>query len=438
MATVVTMPKLGLTMTEGTVSQWLKAEGDQVSEGENLFVVSTDKITYEVQAECDGFLLKIYVPENESVAVGADVAVIGAQGESAGAPSSEKPQEKKEEAASPSPEKASASAPVMRKEGSVVRATPKARKTSRDNSLDIASIPGSGPEGRVLNKDVIAYMEMTPAEKLKVSPTAARIATDMGVDLTSVDADGRIMKNDILRSIAPAAQKAEDEIVPMTPMRRIIGERMLESSQTVPSVTFNMSFDCSAMMEFRKTVKEPAKEAGAKVSYNDIIMLACAKVLQEQPMCNCSTDVENQCYILHRDVNIGLAVAVDNGLLVPNVKGTQNMTLQEIAAATDDLVQKTRENRLLPEDMAGGTFTISNLGMFGVDSFTPIVNPPESCILAVNAIVDKPVVVDGEIVVRPMSVLSLTADHRAVDGADGARFLARLKELLESPLLLLL
>lgn len=432
------MPKLGLTMTEGTVSQWLKAEGDQVSEGENLFVVSTDKITYEVQAECDGFLLKIYVPEDGSVAVGADVAVIGAQGETVEASATEKPQEKREEATPASSEKPSGPAPVMRKEGSVVRATPKARKTSKDNSLDIAAIPGSGPEGRVINRDVMAYMEMTPAEKLKVSPTAARMAADMGVDLSSVNSDGRIMKNDVLRSMAPAVEKTEDEIVPMTPMRRIIGERMLGSTQNIPTVTYNMSFDCSAMMDFRKTVKEPAKDAGAKVSYNDIIMLACTKVLQEQPMCNCSTDVENQCYILHKDINIGLAVAVDGGLLVPNVKGTQNMSLQNIAAATDDLVQKTRDNRLLPEDMSGGTFTISNLGMFGVDSFTPIVNPPESCILAVNAIEEKPVVVNGEIVVRPMSVLCLTADHRAVDGADAARFLARLKELLESPLLLLL
>lgn len=428
MSTTLTMPKLGLTMTEGTVSKWLKKEGDAVTSGEALFVVSTDKITYEVTAEREGVLLKVYVEENGSVPVGAPVAVIGDQGEavedsqpvSGDAPvpveeSKEKPREVERPATTVSSGK--------------VKATPKARKTAKEKGIDLRTVVGSGPDGRIKNKDVLAAGP-------KASPVAAKMAKDLGVDLGSIDRDRRIMKSDVLGAAAGRAQ--EDSVVPMTAMRRIIAQRMLESTQTIPTVTYEMDLDCTAMIALREKAKPSAAKAGAKITYNDIIMMACAKVLVEQPMCNSSVDMEGQRYILHSSVNIGLAVAVEGGLLVPNVKDVQDKSLLEIAASTDELVQRSRENRLLPQDMEGGTFTISNLGMFGMRSFTPIVNPPESCILAVNAMEDRAVVVDGQVVVRTMTTLCLTADHRSVDGADAAKFLARLKELLESPVLLLL
>nr|WP_321500874.1 dihydrolipoamide acetyltransferase family protein [uncultured Dethiosulfovibrio sp.] len=428
MSTTLTMPKLGLTMTEGTVSKWLKKEGDAVTSGEALFVVSTDKITYEVTAEREGVLLKVYVEENGSVPVGAPVAVIGDQGEAvedsqpvsgeAPVPVEESKEDQKE-----------TERPATTVSSGKVKATPKARKTAREKGIDLSSVVGSGPDGRIKNRDVLAAGP-------KASPVATKMAKDLGVDLGSIDRDGRIMKSDVL--IASAGKPQEDSVVPMTAMRKIIAQRMLESTQTIPTVTYEMDLDCSAMIALREKAKPSAAKAGVKITYNDIIMMACAKVLGEQPMCNSSVDMEGQRYILHSSVNIGLAVAVEGGLLVPNVKDVQDKSLLEIASSTDELVQRSRENRLLPQDMEGGTFTISNLGMFGMRSFTPIVNPPESCILAVNAMEDRAVVVDGQVAVRTMTTLCLTADHRSVDGADAAKFLARLKELLESPVLLLL
>ena len=434
MSTTLTMPKLGLTMTEGTVSKWMKKEGDPVKSGEVLYVVSTDKITYEVQAERDGVLLKVYVDEDGSVPVGADVAVIGDEGESVSdaAPASSEPIASKAETETAATVPSKIAKPLAKGK---VRATPKARKTAKEKGVDLSTVVGTGPDGRIKNKDVLEAVKKGP----KTSPVAARMAADMGVDLSTVNADGRIMKADVIAATgAVVRQEAADSVVPMSTMRKIIAQRMLESTLTVPTVTYDMEIDCSAMMELRGKVKAAAAESGAKVSYNDIIMMACARVLQEQPMCNCSTDMENMTYIMHSSVNIGLAVAVDGGLLVPNVKDVQDKGLLDIAKGTDDLVARARDNQLMPADMEGGTFTVTNLGMFGVDSFTPIVNPPESCILAVNSMKEKPVVVDGKIEVRTMTTLCLTADHRSVDGADAAKFLARLKELLESPWLLLL
>ncbi len=431
MSTTLTMPKLGLTMTEGTVSKWLKKQGDSVSTGEVLFVVSTDKITYEVQAERDGVLLKVYVEENGSVPVGGKVAVLGDQGESVPDETEVGTTETVEKASGNAGPSATTKVPSTKT--SRLRATPKAKKAARDNGVDLSTLIGTGPDGRIRYKDVMEARERGP----KTSPAAAKMAAELGIDPGSIKTDGRVMKSDIAAA-AHLSTKPSDSTIPMTPMRKIIAQRMSESARTIPTVTYDMEVDCSSMIALREKAKTQASKAGIKVTYNDIIMMACARVLMEQPMCNCSVDMDNQSYILHDSVNIGLAVAVEGGLLVPNVKEVQDKSLLEIASATDDLVERSRNNQLLPLDMEGGTFTISNLGMFGMKSFTPIVNPPESCILAVNAMMEKPVVLDGQIVVRTMTTLCLTADHRSVDGADAARFLARLRELLESPMLLLL
>jgi len=212
---------------------------------------------------------------------------------------------------------------------------------------------------------------------------------------------------------------------------------MTHSASTIPSVVFNIEVDFSEFISFRSKIKKEVSDRGAKVSFNDMLMKVCAKALMENPMANASYDQGTQEYILRDEVNIGLAVAVPGGLLVPNVKSVQSKSIYEIASVTDALVDKARNNKLGMDDMLGGTFTISNLGMFGMHDFTPIINPPEACILAVNAIVEKPVAVNGAVEIRPISMIGLTADHRILDGADAAKFLARIKELIENPYLLM-
>ena len=432
MASPVTMPKLGLTMNTGVVSQWRKKEGESVVKGDILMVVATDKLTFDVEAPSEGVLLKVLVPEGKDVPVGEVLAYIGASGETvAGSvqePSAAAPAEADETKISPTP------AVVGTASAGAVRATPLARKTAREAGIDLALVAGSGPSGRIVRKDVDAAAA-AGASSVKASPVAAKMAAELGVDMASVRKDGRVMKEDVLRAVV-AAPEAEDVRVPLTPMRKVIAERMSLSNATVPSVTFTVEADFSALVAFRNKVKDEASRKGVKISYNHILMKICAAALKEIPLANASFD--GDAIVMHGNANIGLAVSVQGGLLVPNVKAAQSKSLLRIAEETELLVEQARSGSLALESMQGGTFTITNLGMFGMQSFTPIVNPPEACILGVNAIVEKPVVVNGEIVVRPMSALCLVADHRILDGAEAARFLARIKEFVENPWLLLL
>lgn len=429
MASPVTMPKLGLTMNTGVVSQWRKKEGETVGKGEILMVVATDKLTFDVEAPSEGILLKVLVPEGKDVPVGEVLAYIGVSGETvAGSVREAPPAEAAETKISP------VTAVVEKASVGAVRATPLARKTAREAGIDLALVAGSGPSGRIVRKDVDAAAA-AGTFSVKASPVAAKMAAELGVDMASVRKDGRVMKEDVLRA-AVAAPEAEDVRVPLTPMRKVIAERMSLSNATVPSVTFTVEADFSALVAFRNKVKDEASRKGVKISYNHILMKICAAALKEMPLANASFD--GDAIVMHGNANIGLAVSIQGGLLVPNVKAAQSKSLMRIAEETDLLVEQARSGSLALDSMQGGTFTITNLGMFGMQSFTPIVNPPEACILGVNAIVEKPVVVDGEIVVRPMSALCLVADHRILDGAEAARFLARIKEFVENPWLLLL
>jgi len=436
-AELVTMPKLGLTMTEGTVSKWCKSEGDAVNKGDVLFEVSTDKITNQVEADAKGILRKVLVPEGGVAPVTAPVAIIAEEGEDitlllnaayAGG-----------DAAAASEEKVEASIDkaqdthVVRE--SQIKASPAAKKMAKDNKVVLSLIRGTGPEGRIIEKDIKAYIESK--EKVKVSPTAAKLAADHGVDVNTIDKQGRVMKEDVIKAI-PAESKAllEDTRVSPSQIRRVIAERMSISWSTSPRVTYNMEIDVSQMKAFRENLNEICIAQGVKLSYNHIIMKICAKALTEFPYINASFDGRE--IILHRSVNIGMAVALEGGLIVPNVKDVQSKSLLEIAVDTERLVKAARESSLKPDDMTGGTFTITNLGMFGIETFSPIINQPELAILAVNAIIDRPVAREGQVVIRPMMMLSLTADHRVIDGAVAAKFLARLKQLMENPCLLLL
>jgi len=433
MSTPLTMPKLGLTMNTGVISRWNKKEGDAVAKGEILMVVATDKLTFDVESPVEGTLLKILVPEGKDVPVGELLAYLGQAGETV-------PGSAATEAAGtvPAQAPAAASAEKPSSRGTVLpaglRATPLARKTAREEGIDLSAVTGSGPEGRIVRKDVEAFAAAPESRKVKASPTAAKAAADLGVDVSSIAADGRVMKADVLKAASPAA--ARDVRLPLSPMRKVIAERMSLSRATIPSVAYDMDVDFTALGEFRSKVKAEGAKRGVKISYNHILMKICAAAVKDVPLANSSFD--GDAILLHGNVNIGLAVAVDGGLLVPNVKAVQEKSLLEIAEETERLVDQARSGKLALEDMQGGTFTITNLGMFGTRSFTPIVNPPEACILGVNAITEKPVAVDGTVVIRPMSVLSLVADHRILDGAEAARFLARVRELAENPWLLLL
>ncbi|MDK2783274.1 MAG: hypothetical protein PWQ32_863 [Thermococcaceae archaeon] len=458
MAEIIKMPKLGLTMTEGMVASWRKSEGDTVSKGEIIADISTDKLTFELESPVDGVLLKIIVQEGQVVAVGEPIGIVGEPGEnvslgtSDSSTSDDQDAPKNDKATSNSQKETAGVAPASPR--GLIKASPKAKRLIREMGLDITKIKGTGPEGRIIAKDVLAFAKESK-KTLKASPVASKMAEEFGVDMSSIDAEkGRIMKEDILRALKTLVDKdvSEKETVkpevgfsvkqekskrlPLTQMRKVIGERMLLSTSTMPAVTYNMEVNFKEFLDFRNKLKAKMEPKGVRISINDILMKICSIALKEYPMCNSS--MEGDHILLHEDVNIGLAVAVDGGLVVPNVKAVQDKTIYEIAVETKRLVEAARKGNLSVDDMTGGTFTITNLGMFGMHSFTPIINPPEACILGVNAIVERPVVLNGTITTRPMSMLCLTADHRIIDGADAAKFLSRIKEMIEEPYLMLI
>ena len=443
MAKVVVMPKLGLTMTEGTVSKWLKKVGDAVSEGEPLFEVETDKLTNTIEASASGVLRHLFVEEGVTVPVLEKVAVIAAADEdiagllggAAPAPAA---------AAAPTPAAAPAASPAEKKAGGRVIASPAAKKLAKEKGIDLTLVTGTGPNGRITEDDVKNYTPAPAAPaapaaeevpKVKASPLAAAVAADLGLDLEKIGAKDRVLAEDILRYLESTREKAEEapkeELVPMNGMRKAIAKNMLNSHMTSPTVTANLSVDMSAMKAYREQLK--AKEI--KVSYTDLLVKFVAKALTEYPLLNCSVE-DNKIRYKHY-VNMGVAVALDNGLVVPNVTDADKKSLTEISAEIKELAKLAREGGLPMEKLRGGTFTITNLGMYGIESFTPIINQPEVAILGVTTMEDRAVVRGGEIVIRPMMTLSLTFDHRVVDGSVAAEFLQRLKNLLENPALML-
>ena len=444
MATEILMPKLGLTMTEGTIDEWKKNVGDAVSKGEILFSVETDKLTNDVEAEADGVLLAITVPAGETVACKTVIGWLGAAGEavpSAGAAAPAAAETSAETAAGAPAETAPLAA--ARAAGEYVPATPYAKKLAKEKGFDLASIPATGYKGVVVAKDVLGFTPAAaaPAEApVKASPLAEKVAADLGIDLRDVKAaHGRVLAEDLLRYIAETREKAaggeaaceREEVKPMSGMRKAIAKNMLASVQTSPTVTFNLGIDMTEMKRYREQLK--AKEI--KVSYTDLLVKFVAKALTEFPLLNCS--VEDNKIIYKHYVNMGVAVALDNGLGVPNIVDADKKSLTEISAEVKEMAKQAREGKLPPEKLKGGTFTITNLGMYGIESFTPIINQPEVAILGVNTMEDKVVVRNGEMCIRPIMNLSLTADHRVVDGSVAAEFLQRVKSLMENPALIL-
>ena len=442
MAKVVVMPKMGLTMTEGTVSKWLKKIGDEVKEGEPFFEAETDKLTNTIEATASGVVRHFFVEEGTTVPVLEKVAIIADAGEDISALLGDAaPAAAPEAAAAPA---AAAPAAPVRAPGERIVAAPAAKKLAKELGIDLALVPGTGPNGRITLDDVKNWKPAPAAPaveeepKKKASPLAAAVAKDLGIDLEKVQAKDRVLAEDILHFLESTREKAEEkeeapreELVPMNGMRKAIARNMLNSVQTSPTVTMNLSVDMTAMKAYR----EQLKSQEIKVSYTDLLVKFVSKALLEYPLVNCSVE-DNKIRYKHY-VNMGVAVALDNGLLVPNIPDSDKKSLTEISAEVKELAKQAREGSLPMDRLKGGTFTITNLGMYGVESFTPIINQPEVAILGVTTIEDRAVVRGGEIVIRPMMTLSLTVDHRVIDGSVGASFLQRVKNLLENPALML-
>ena len=462
MAVEVIMPKAGSEMEEGEIVQWFKNEGDHVEEGEVLLEIVTDKVNMEVEAEATGTLLKILAQAGDVVPVVQTIAWIGEPGE-------------KIPGASESGEVAPAETIIEKKvdytpvkevekvDYSGLRATPAARAYARKKGIDLSKVKGSGPKGRIHKDDVLDYKLNS---KVKISPLAERIAKIEGINTESIvgtGPNGKIMKADIMAvlhgatkveaapkaEVAPKAPKAPKapnenqwgvvEIVPMSPMRKVISKRMSESYFSAPTFVVNVEVDMTELLALRKKVVDAIiEETGKKATVTDFISLAVIKSLMKHPYVNASLSSDEKEMYLHHYVNLSIAVGMDSGLVVPVIKGADKMSLKELVVASKEITTKALNGKLKPDEMADSTFTISNLGMYGVKSFVPIINQPNTAILGVSATVPKPVVYNGEVTVRPIMTLTLTADHRVVDGLEGAKFMKTLKEAIENPLSLLI
>ncbi|MBE3592412.1 MAG: 2-oxo acid dehydrogenase subunit E2 [Thermoanaerobacter sp.] len=408
MANVELMPKLGMTMTSGKITKWLKKEGDKVEQGEPLLEIETDKVTMEEEATYSGVLLKILAKEGETVPVNQPIAIIGQQGENVDdllkqsniIEEQKEPQQNEpiEETKKPISQGEQTSIPTK------PRATPVARKIAKEYDIDLTQIKGSGPSGRIQRKDVEEYLKNLQQRKL---PTQEE----------------------------PKSKPVSyTRTIPLTGMRGIIASKMKQSVNTAPHYYVTMDINMEEVLKLRETLSE--KVQNAKISINTFIIKAVALAIKKYPIIN--SFVDNDQIILKDQINIGLAVALEEGLIVPVIREADKKGLSEIAYEERQLIEKAREGKLTPDEYNGGSFTISNLGMFDVTTFTAIINQPEVAILAVGKIIPTPVVEDGEIKIKPMMKATLSSDHRVIDGAVAAKFLKKIKEILEDPIKLML
>lgn len=434
MITEVILPVLGETMNEGTIVEWMKQEGDPVRRGEVLFTLESDKATLEVEATTDGFLRRILVPAGQTVPVLTVVGLItSAMDEPPGESTS---QRVSESARTPSTSSPSLS-PTPPSSGAPARifASPRARKLAAERGVDLAAVKGSGAGGRIAEKDVVAYLEAAP----KATPVARRLAEQVGVDLHTVKGSGpggRITKTDIVgattRGTPPAAALQAE--IPLTGVRGIIARRMFEGHSTTAPVTLTMEADATEFVTLRERLKASlADELGFNIGYNDLLIKLVAHALHRFPYMNARLEGETIRQL--SEVHIGLAVDSAHGLLVPVVRDADRKGLTEVAREARALIERARAGKATPDDLTGSTFTITNLGMYDVDGFTPIINLPEVAVLGIGRIKPRPAVMGGAVCVRQMMWLSLTFDHRLVDGAPAARFLQYVKDLIEDPYL---
>jgi pyruvate dehydrogenase E2 component (dihydrolipoamide acetyltransferase) len=426
-AVEVKLPRLGQGMEAGTIVRWLKSEGEQVAKGEPLYELDTDKVTQEVEAEAEGVLLKIVVPEGE-VGVGTTIAVIGAGGEdvsellaragdgagpaAAAAPAEPAAPTEAAEAAEPEPPRGSepqgeVEAPAVPAEaapaapaGGRVKASPLARRIARERGIDLSTLTGTGPDGRVVAEDV---------EQAAAKPARAAAGP-------------------------PAAAPAEVEVVQLNSIRKTIARRLTEAWEA-PVFQLTVTADATELVGTRERMVGLLREGDVKPTVNDVLTRLVAAALMRHRAVNAQF-VEGA---IHRypTANVGIAVATENGLVVPVIRSADRMSVQEIAVVRDDLVGRARDGKLQLQDLEEGTFTISNLGMYGIEQFVAVLNPPQVAILAVGAIEDRPLAIEGELIVVPALTMTVTCDHRAIDGSEGAEFLRTVKSLVETPALAL-
>ncbi|MCG8483122.1 MAG: 2-oxo acid dehydrogenase subunit E2 [Clostridia bacterium] len=444
----VKMPKLGLTMTEGVLVKWLKQEGDDVAKGEPIVEVESDKSIVEYESPETGILKKILIEEGKEVPILTDIAIIGDKNDQI-PDLKEAPEKGAVEMDSKPDEIKIAAIKNDGRESGKIFATPSARRVARENNIDIGSVPKGTNKERIEKADVIALINN---RNVKTTPLAKKLASLEGVALHSVSAtgvNGKIIRKDIERVLADhmeekvQTQYSSDgkeilDIIPYQGMRKLIGDRLSKSKYTAPHVYFSRSIDLAKLFILRKQVNEAQDK---KTSVTDYILVAVVKALQKYPDMNASLQ-ENK-IIKYKTVNVGLAVAAESGLIVPVIKDAEKKSLIDISKATAAMIDKARDGKLLPQEYSGGTFTVSNLGMFGIETFTAIINPPEVGILAVSATEKRPIIItnkDGkdEISIRPMMKMTLSIDHRVIDGMLAAQFVGEIKEQLENPLGLLL
>ena len=437
MATEVLLPQWGMEMAEGTIVKWFKNEGDTIQEGEPLVAIETAKLETDLESVASGVVSHIMVPEGATVPIRTVLAVIGEPGEEVARPSGP--------ASSPTAARVAAGAPPSStaqpsSDGVRVQVVPAARRLAQESEIDLAQVQGSGPRGRVLIADVEQAIESArqasppaPAEgaRVQVVPAARRLAQQNGVDLATVKGsgpNGRILIADVERAIASPAESG-GEPVQLSGMRRTIATRMLQSAQTSAPVTLMSESNITEAMTLRAGLARQWSEHG--LSPLALVIKAAARALKDHPRLNAVQGEDS--YQVMPNIDIGVAVSLEEGLITPVLRGADGKGLAQIAAESRELASKVREGRARPEEVTGGTFTITNLGANDVDGFTPIINPPQVAILGVGRVLEKPVIHNEEIAKGQTMFLSLTFDHRIVDGAPAAAFLQTVKRYLEDP-----
>ncbi len=473
MAEIIIMPKLGFNMNEGKLVQWYKSEGEEITKGEPLFSVETDKTNMDIEATSDGVVKKLLIEEGDQIPVTLPIAVIGSADEDVSAAVADAKAQLAaggadvsdvdeaaavaEQAEAPAEAKTPAAAPKTA--DGVIKITPRARRVAAENDLAVEdlAIEGTGWQGGICEKDILEYLA---SNKVKATPVAAAMAKAEGIDLADIKGsgvNGKIMKEDVEKVIAAAKKAvaaAEDqapagageitpdgkeigEKVPYAGVRKVIGDRLAESKFTAPHLYFTQKVNMEDVLALRKKVNAVQDK---KTSVTDFIAKAVIMTLKKYPEMNSS--LVGETIERYKSINLGIAVASPTGLIVPNIKNSQDMSVVEISKASTPLFDKARAGKLAVDEYAGGTFTISNLGMFGIENFTAIINPPEVGILSISSTKDEPFVVtkeDGtkEIQIKPMMNIQLTVDHRIIDGLLAAQFVTNVKNLLENPISLM-
>lgn len=429
--TEIFMPKAGMDMKEGRLIRWLKEIGDHVEKDEPIMEIETDKITMEAEAPATGILLAKLIDDETTVPVLQTIGYIGQPGEKI----PDAPVAADTPAAAPVETAAETAAPASKLSvlnGSVA-ATPYAKKLAAEKGVELAAVTASGPAGEVRASDVLAAAQ---SGAVNATALAKKYAEVNGVDLSAVSGtghDGKIRKNDVLNAAAPAQR--EITRIPLTPIRKAIARNMFNSLHSMAQTSDSVEIDVTELMALRQRLLAHKDELGTKITINDLLSYAAVKMIKAHPLANASfSDTEILCY---PDVNLSMAVATDYGLTSPVVHGADRMSLVELSLAMRDLVVRARDRKLTADDQQGGTFTLTNMGIFPVDNFNPILPAPQSCIIGFGRCVEKPAVYQGQICIRTMMVLSVTYDHRVFDGGEVGSIMKTMKEYLETPELFL-